>query len=421
MNARAGRRSAYDAPAIVIGLDCITGLQTARILADRGIPVVGLAADRSHFACRTRSVRRVIRSPLAGPQLIETLQRLAGKLSGPAVLFPCTDASVATLSQRRGELPDAFRLPLASDAVIAELMDKARFQSYAEAHGLPVPRARTLRTRADAEAAAADLTFPVVLKPGIKSPTWQQHTNAKVFEVADAAELLRRYDACRSWADELVVQEWVVGGEEQLYSCNAYFAADGRPLATFVARKLRQWPIDTGTSCLGEEVRNDEVLAETIRLFGDAGFHGLAYLEMKRDARSGRHYVIEPNVGRPTGRSAIAEAGGVELLLTAYSDALGLPLPARRRQRYGNARWIYLRHDLQAALGQWRAGRLGPRDWLRSMRGRKVDAVWSSRDPVPFLLDVWQAAQKVSRGVRTPKVRRLPGHDADDGRRERAA
>ena len=33
-------------PAVVVGLDNITGLQTARILAARGVPVFGIVADR---------------------------------------------------------------------------------------------------------------------------------------------------------------------------------------------------------------------------------------------------------------------------------------------------------------------------------------------------------------------------------------
>ncbi len=408
MSRTAPDEPAHRIPALVIGLDCITGLQTARILAERRVPVVGIASDRSHFACRTRAVRSVVRSQTSGDALVATLARLAERIPD-AVLFPCTDAAVATLSAARSALPPGHRLLLPAAEVVEQLMDKVRFEAYATAHDLPIPASMPLRSRSDAEEAARRLTFPLVLKPGMKSGSWLAHTRAKVFEVADAEELLRRYDECHTWADELIAQEWVVGGEDCLYSCNAYFDAESRPLATFVARKLRQWPPDTGTSCLGEEVRNDEVLAATLRLFGEARFHGLAYLEMKRDARTGRHFIIEPNVGRPTGRSAIAEAGGVELLLTAYRDALGLPLPSEREQRYGGARWIYLRHDLQAALAQWRAGRLGLRAWVRSLAGRKVDAVWSRRDPLPFVLDLLQAAAKVPRRLLAARpVRRPP-------------
>jgi predicted ATP-grasp superfamily ATP-dependent carboligase len=136
------------------------------------------------------------------------------------------------------------------------------------------------------------------------------------------------------------------------------------------------------------ECRNDVVRDETVRLFSGVGFWGLVYLEMKRDSRTGQHLIVEPNIGRPTGRSATAEAGGVELLYAMYCDVLGLPLPADLTQRYVGAKWIYLGRDLRSALHYWRRGELSFRGWLDSLRGPKVDAVFSWRDPLPFCFDV---------------------------------
>jgi predicted ATP-grasp superfamily ATP-dependent carboligase len=254
----------------------------------------------------------------------------------------------------------------------------------------------------EAVKAAADIDYPSVLKPPGKSATWLSHTQAKAYAVHDAEELLTVYDRISGWAPVLLLQEWVSGPETELYSCNAYFDRQGRPLATVVARKLRQWPPGIGTSASGEECRNDDVLATTVRVFGDVQFHGLAYLEMKRDTRSGRLRIIEPNVGRPTGRSAIAEAAGVELLLTAYCDALGLPLPVARTQQYGTAKWVDLRRDAQAAVVAWRAGSLSLPEWARWLIGPKAHAIWSLRDPAPFLADLGQAARS---GVKMLRAR----------------
>jgi hypothetical protein len=103
--------------------------------------------------------------------------------------------------------------------------------------------------------------------------------------------------------------------------------------------------------------------------------------------------IIEPNVGRPTGRSAIAEAGGVELLHTAYCDIAGLPLPEAREQRYVGAKWIDLRRDVQAAMVARRQGALSLAEWARWMRGGpKAHAIWSARDPKPFLVDLAHAS-----------------------------
>ena len=89
---------------VVIGLDCITGLQTARILATRGVPVFGIAQDPAHFSCRTRVCERILQADLGSAALIPVLVELAQELDARAVLCPCTDAAVLVLSEHREEL-----------------------------------------------------------------------------------------------------------------------------------------------------------------------------------------------------------------------------------------------------------------------------------------------------------------------------
>jgi len=381
-------------PAVLVGLDSITGLQTARILADRSVPVHGVVADRRHWAARTNACVEVVESTLAGPGLVASLAMLAQRIGRPAVLPPCSDVAVDTVSRHRQRLADhGYLLALSEHAVVELLMDKVRFARHAVDHDLAVPRTELLTDRSGAAAVAATIGYPCVLKPPYKTPEWLAHTSAKGFTVNDPRSFLDVYHRIEHWVPFVLAQEWIPGPEEELYSCNAVFGDGGRPLATFVARKVRQWPPDIGTSASGEECRNDEVLDTTIRLFGGLGYRGLAYLEMKRDVRTGRLWIVEPNVGRPTGRSAIAEAGGVELVHTAYCDAAGLPLPAAREQKYGDARWLDVRRDLQAALVARRRGTLTLRSWLRWVRGPKAHAIWSRRDPGPFLADVTGATR----------------------------
>lgn len=402
---------------MVVGLDCITGLQTARILAGHGVPVVGLVNDARHFAARTRVCQQVVETDLTNELMVAALERVGAGLPQKAVLVPCTDPAVLTISRHRDRLAPWFHVLLPDHAVVELLMDKGRFLRFALSAGLPVPRTEVLFDRAAAERAAETLSFPCGVKPPFKSPRWLAQTKAKVIEVGSAAELLEVYDRVCGWTDELVVQEWVVGADDQLYSCNAYFDASSRPLVTFVARKLRQWPPHTGTSSLGEECRNDVVLQETIRLFQKVGFHGLAYLEVKRDSRTGQHLIIEPNIGRPTGRSAIAEAGGVDLVMTAYCDAVGRPLPAGRVQTYVGAKWVDDRRDLQSALLMIRQGELTWSGWARSLRGRRAHAVVSLADPAPFLVDLAQTAARALRGLtrRRADVSPAGAPDPQDG------
>jgi D-aspartate ligase len=386
------------APAVVVGLDCITGLQTARILAGRGIPVFGIARDLTHFCCRTRVCDTIIGADTRGDDLIAALEALSSRFDQKAVLFPCTDSSVLTISRERRRLVDAYHVSLPSHDIVELLTDKAKFAAFAREQGLPVPRTLVLASRDDAEEAARSLGFPCIVKPPIKTPLWERHSSEKAYKAHTPEELLAVYESVAKLSTFLIAQEWISGSEGDHFTCNCYFNRDARPLVTFVTRKIRQWPPQTGTGSIAVESRNDVVLTETVRLFSSVGFWGLNYLELKRDAKTGAHLIIEANVGRPTGRSAAAEAAGVELLYAMYCDVLGLPLPERNlSQRYLGTKWIYFGRDIRSAFYYWRRGELTIGGWLSSLRGPKVDAVFSWRDPLPFWFDVWRVFDLVGR------------------------
>src|SRR3954470_11587802 len=193
--------------AVVVGLDNITGLQTARILADRGVRVYGVAANRRHFGARTNACVDVVESRLNGPALVDTLRRLARRLGpDPAVLVPCTDGAVWSLSLHRDELVDLFRLPLGDHDGVDLLMDKVRFADHAKMHGLAAPRTEVMRSRADAVKAAEVLSWPCVVKPPVKAEEWLAHTNAKGIPVRNPGELLEVYDRVSDWAPVLLAQ-----------------------------------------------------------------------------------------------------------------------------------------------------------------------------------------------------------------------
>lgn len=381
-------------PVVVLGLDSMQGLQTARTLAWRGIPVVGVVSDDHHYAARTNVCQQVV-TARNRTELFAFLERLGRSSADRPVLLPCQDSRVATISRARDHLRQWYRFVLPSEATVELLMDKTTFYPYAHERGFPVPATFLLRNRTDAVEASSKLPYPAVLKPGFRTTRWSEATAEKAFKVTTATELLAVYERFGSAVDVLIAQEWIPGDVSDLYSCNCYFSAQGDLLATFVAKKLRQWPRDTGQSSMGVEVRDDEVLDTSVRLLRSVDYRGLGYVELKRDQRDGRLVIVEPNVGRPTGRSAIAEAGGVELLLTMYCDAVGLALPAERTQRYGGAKWVHLRRDLLSAAEAMRAGELGVSAWLNSLRGTRADAVLSLKDPKPFLAELGLATREV--------------------------
>lgn len=387
--------------AVVVGLDSATGLQTARILAARRIPVIGLAEDPKHFACRTRAVTRVVAMD-SGDEvgLADVLTSLVTEHGTPLVALPCSDQAVLALAHQRERLAAGVRTVLPPTELVDTLTDKVTFASWARDRGLPVPRSVMVSSVEDLDALPS-LCFPVVVKPPVKTPVWTTATRAKVFEAGDARQLRAVVERASRWTERLLVQEKIEGLESDQFTCNVHVGPRGDLLVAFTSRKLRQWPVGTGTGCLAVDWRDDQLVELARDLFSRDGYRGLGYVEVKRDARTGQYLIVEVNVGRPTGRSAMAELAGVELLLTAYRDALQLPpLPLRRRtQGDRRARWVYLRRDIPAAASAWRAGELGLGAWARSVAGAH-DAVFSVTDPAPFLADVGRTVRRAGAATR---------------------
>jgi D-aspartate ligase len=375
-------------PAVVIGLDSITGLHAARSLARHGVRVIGIVSDRRHPCARTNAPDMVRVAPREGGGLVDALQRIRAGIGTDAVLMPCTDLAVLTISSARDILyASGCRFVLPDHGALIGLLDKARFVERAAAAGVAIPKSRVVR-HDDVESALGDVPFPVVVKPAIKTDRWLRATREKAFSAADRPALASVLRQAFSWTDELVVQEEIPGPESLLATCNLIIDEAGSPRHEFVSRKVRQWPPGLGTACLAESVADPEVAVLAARTLTALGFRGLGYVEVKRDPRSGTLVVIEANVGRLTGRASMAEGAGVRLTIAAYAQAAGLEPVPNTPQRADGRRWVHLRRDLQSASRLMARGELAPIDWFRSLASVREEALFDVRDPLPFVADL---------------------------------
>ena len=90
-------RSSNRPKAVVVGLDNLVGIQTARILAARGVPVIGIG-DPSHPFCKTRVCEEIHSFETKGKGLIDALVELGPSLGEKAVLVPCSDEPVGSFT-----------------------------------------------------------------------------------------------------------------------------------------------------------------------------------------------------------------------------------------------------------------------------------------------------------------------------------
>ena len=393
--------------AIVLGFDCITGLQIARQLHRFGVQVTGLVANPGHFTAASRAVQRVVALGIEDPQLLPRLIDLAEPCR--PVLIPATDAAVKFLCAHTDALAPHFRSAVWAPDAVRRALGKIEFAAEAERHALPVPRTAAVRSLPELRAAAAALRSPYVLKPDHKTPDWDRGAPTKIIE-ADSPEALEiAYATYRHACPAFVVQEWIRGGDDAMYSYYVFAGRDGRIVADCLAHKLRQWPRNIGSGTLAEVSRDPELIEIGRRVLDRLALRGFVSVQMKRDAVSGEVAIIEVNVGRPAMGSFLSEAAGIDMLHLAYQEIAGAPASAAPALRHPDARWTSLKRDHRAALSALRSGELSIRTYLHQLRGIRGHAVWSRRDPMPFLLDLLRTPAKLG-AQRRPRP--VPARDA---------
>ncbi len=317
----------FVSPAVVVGLD-VNGLGVVRALHRGGVPTVALDTDFDKPTAATRFPRKIRISSLAGPEFISELLELQPRLGKRPFLILTHEESVATISLEREKLAGKYLFSMPSHAVMTELLDKCGFQALAERLGFPIPRAVRVTPALGTEA-TRDLRFPCVLKPPHKHAGYANRF-VKAYKVNSEEEVGRLWSQMQEVVDEILVQEWIEGGDSDVYFCLQY-RGDRGPSVSFVGRKVCQWPPLVGgtASCMPAPEASAELIALTDRFFAAVGFVGIGSMEYKRDTRDGRFYMVEPTVGRTDYQEEIAALNGVNIPLAAYRMALGeAPPPA---------------------------------------------------------------------------------------------
>ena len=353
-------------PVVVAGFS-ITALSVLRCLAGSPYDVWLVGCDaRPGPARASRDHGRVVTYPANG-DLVGFLRGLRARFEERPVLLLTEDAQTIAIARGYPEIERDYRILLPDPPTLEALGDKSQFTRLARDGGLPIPPTRILESPADLD--ALDVPYPYVLKPFL-------HHSQRI----DDAAGLREYVAGLAPASlsSLIVQDWIPGGDDQLYFCFLLLGPDQELIASFLGRKLRQHPPGSGTTSFAVSWDDPELVRRTHEVLRGLGCHGYCSLEYKYDARTGEYLIMEPTVGRFNQQIALTMAAGVNFPRLVADQGYGLALSERVPTR--RAFWIYEFGDL-ASL--WRTG--GVRRFPRALRRADVRVLLSWRDPLPFL------------------------------------
>jgi D-aspartate ligase len=365
-------------PAVVIGTD-ITGLSEARALASHGVPVIGVDEFPRRYTSYSSALTLVLCEDFHGDGVLELLSRIAEELPERPTLFLSMDEHVKLMAHRGREVTRRFRFEFPDTAAVDLLMSKQAFTDLAVREGWPVPRTFVARTADELEAHIAEMTFPVILKPQVKTLTFRTYSPSKAFRCANAATLRRDYSLIAQWEPEVVVQEWVPGGDAEIRFSFHYFGADLSEVCSFEGQKVRQWVPECGSTASALGVPTQRISALSREILTRAGCAGFGAVEYKRDPRTDSFYIMEPTVGRVNLQVGVAIANGVDIVSRAYFHLIGRAYPNGRRPTHTRL-WVIASSDFRSARYYVRRGELTWASYLASIARPITLANWRPGD-----------------------------------------
>lgn len=313
-----------------------------------------------------------------------------------------------------GEHEQDFRqkafIPQSPWRKLSSLYNKKYLYRIAERYGIPYPKTKEFDTLSKFDINDLNLTPPFIVKP--QETVAQNILNEKGIHSYHRTQKFETAEEMMEWVRLLrdneidlpiLIQEFIPGSAETLYTLTSYSDENGDMLAGSVGHKLRQFPPEAGRITSGILENNKEVYEIGKRFLSVIGYHGLANTEFKYDVRDGKYKLMEINT-RLGAWNYSALYSGINLIDVAIKDTLGQkyesPVPLNE---YNGAIWYNILYDLPTSLylnkridnGKFK---LSFTAWRKSLGNNHFEAVWSWKDPIPFLAYVFNLGLRMAKG-----------------------
>jgi predicted ATP-grasp superfamily ATP-dependent carboligase/ubiquinone/menaquinone biosynthesis C-methylase UbiE len=371
---------------VVVAFGQLGGLAIMRSLGALGVRLYGVDANPSAPALLSRYCRERVLLPFSERDTaayIDGLLGLGKRIGRRSILIPTSDETTLAVADHRALLREHFLFQDNSPELLRALASKREMFGLATMHGVPTPHTVFPTSVKDVEEYAETGRFPVMLK-GIYGNRLQLRTRKKMSLVHSAKELMAEYREMEDPDDpNLMLQEYIPGGDDQVYIFNGYFDRNSDCLAGFTGHKIRQFPVHVGCASLGVCRWNETVARITTDFMKRVGYQGILDIGYRLDPRDGQYKVLDinPRVGQAF-RLFVAE-NNHDVIRALYLDYTGQPQPAVVPRE--GRRWMIEDYDLISSLHYYQEGTLRPAEWLRSFAGVQEGAWFSWRDPRPFL------------------------------------
>ncbi|HEX6983580.1 MAG TPA: ATP-grasp domain-containing protein [Balneolaceae bacterium] len=377
-------------PALILG-----EIGLVQSLGEAGVPVYIGTEIRDNPSLFSRyNQKTVCFSDYTSPEFIDELCKFGETLEQKAVIFSDDDHAILNISQHQERIKNYFLFTFPQAEKVKKLLDKQLFCEIIEQYNLPAPKSITLSSVQEmAVKDVSELNFPCIIKPSFKQAWWGTDFDKKVGDYQKAIkcesydDAVQKYEQIAEVNPHVVIQEFIEGKEDQLYSVNMYVGNEGDLKGYFIAQKLRTYPVQAGEGCYIVTVRDDEMIAMAMTIADKIGLKGLLNIQFKRDRRSGKPVLLEIHA-RNSVWSYLGTEAGVNLAALYYEDLTGgkrFKIPDYK----AGVTFIFLQKDIKAFIQNFRMKQISIGKWIASYFRRFIVAGYRWNDPLPLLMTLY--------------------------------
>ncbi len=371
--------------ALILGANYYIGLSIIRCLGIHGIHTVAVDYSRkdtygfhSKYCSETLIGPDIKKDPEG---MVEFLVNYAKKQDHKPVLFPSADGYVEFIDKYASILKEYYLFNQTEENIHTRVMDKKTLHSIAEEHNVLVPETVRVDEENFKEKVKEYIKFPCLVKP-TDSPTFVAYFRKKLFKVYNMEELEEAVKKATDANIEVIIQRIVPGFDDHMYTFDAYLNQDSKVTHWTTCQKYRQFPINFGASVYTGQKFVPELYEIGAKFLESIGYKGFGEIEFKKDAETGKFYLIEINT-RTTNLNSLLFKVGLNMPYIAYRELIGKPLEPKAVTKDTGLVFWYAYEDFFAVRDYIKTGQLKLMEVLKSYNKPKAYAIWDGKDPKP--------------------------------------
>lgn len=332
------------------------------------------------------------------PSFIEELRKLSS--NDNPVILPVGIDSLEAIIENQNMVRDFAKIAVPTLESFHLANDKASLMEHAAGIGVPCPETTTLEPSESVAELSNRISFPAVIKYR-QGELLRLDPQDRYFIAKSKDEFIAQFEIMHQKQDYPIVQEYVSG---EGFGVSAVFDQNSNPLKIFCHRRLREYPIGGGPSCLCESAWNEELAAHAVRLLKSLSWTGVAMVEFKGSEETG-YKLMEINP-RFWGSIALAPIAGCDIA-SAMCDAANGVLAADSKPKPDYKLGAKMHFFLQDTLSILAYGKQSPsrvRYLLKNMwsvfNPKVRGGVFDFKDPAPAFRYLGNALKKTDKIIR---------------------